>query len=109
MQQLIRVERHEQGPRIYVLGQRAHECHFGLALLAAALLAWAAGLWGPGIGFWIAVALGAAATAKDWRDLVPSLRDTGSWRLGLHRRFAPLRAIRYADGLPNLAGWIAFA
>ena len=109
MQQLIRVERHEQGPRIYVLGRRAHECHFGLALLAGALLAWAAGLWGPGIGFWIAIAVGAAATLKDWRDLVPSLRDTGSWRLGLHRRFAPLRAIRYADGLPNLAGWIAFA
>lgn len=109
MQELIRVERHPQGPRVYLLGRRAHECHLGLALLAVALLGWAARLWGTGVGFWVPIALGGAATLKDWRDLVPSLRDTGSWRLGLHRRFAPLRAMRYADGLPTLAGWIAFA
>ena len=29
--------------------------------------------------------------AKDWRDLVPRQRDTATWRLGLHRRAAPLR------------------
>ena len=48
--------------------------------------------------------------AKDWRDIVPSrLRDTGTWHLGIHGRFAPLRALRYADGLPTLAGAITFA
>jgi lysyl-tRNA synthetase class 2 len=46
---------------------------------------------------------------KDWRDLVPSLRDTGAWRIGIHGRFVPLRALRYADGLPALAGAVAFA
>ncbi|HET8607966.1 MAG TPA: phosphatidylglycerol lysyltransferase domain-containing protein [Gaiellaceae bacterium] len=105
----IRLERHRQGPRVYLFGRRTHECHLGLAVFAAALLGRAAGLWPSGAGFWIAVGAGGALTLKDWRDLVPSLRDTGTWRLGPHRRFAPLRAIRYADGLPNLAGWLAFA
>ena len=53
--------------------------------------------------------LGAYMTLKDARDLVPSTRDSGAWQLGLHRRFAPLRAVRYADGLPSLAGAVAFA
>ena len=54
-------------------------------------------------------AVGVWMVAKDWRDLVPSLRDTGAWRLGVHGRFAPLRALRYADGLPMIAGAVAFA
>jgi lysyl-tRNA synthetase class 2 len=41
--------------------------------------------------------------AKDWRDAVPSLRDTGSWKLGIHRRFARLRTTRRSDGLPLFA------
>ena len=40
---------------------------------------------------------------------MPSRRDTASWRIGLHRRTAPLRAIRRGEGLPSLAAAIAFA
>ena len=32
-----------------------------------------------------------------------------SWRIGLHRRTAPLRAIRRGEGLPSVAAAIAFA
>jgi lysyl-tRNA synthetase class 2 len=46
---------------------------------------------------------------KDWRDIVPSLRDTAAWRIGLHRRTAPLRSIRRAEDLPTLAAAVAFA
>src|SRR5439155_10589962 len=55
-----------------------------------------------------ALALGAYALAKDARDIRAHTRDTGTWRLGRHVGFAPLRAIRYADGLPSLAGAVAF-
>lgn len=58
----------------------------------------------------VALVLAGWMILKDWRDIVPSrLRDTGSWRLGIHSRFAPLRALRYADGLPTLAGAVTFA
>jgi lysyl-tRNA synthetase class 2 len=107
-QDVIRLERHPQGPRLFVLGRRVHECHVGLATLAgtavAAAVAWRFPLW---LG--AALALGAYMTVKDARDLVPRWRDTGAWRLGLHRRFAPLRAMRYAEGLPFFAGAVAFA
>jgi hypothetical protein len=39
----VAVERHALGPRAYVLGRRAHECHLGLALAAAAALCLPAG------------------------------------------------------------------
>jgi lysyl-tRNA synthetase class 2 len=106
---MIHLERNPRGPRLFVLGRRIHECHLGLVLLAAAVAGRAAGLWamwGWGGG---AAVVGAWMVVKDWRDLVPGLRDTGSWRLGVHGRFAPLRALRYADGLPMLAGAVAFA
>ena len=106
----IELERNPRGPRLFVLGRRVHECHLGVALLAADLGGWAARLW-P-LTLWSGVVIAAAVwmIAKDWRDLVPSrLRDTGTWSLGIHGRFAPLRALRYADGLPTLAGAITFA
>ena len=106
---ILRIERNQRGPRLFVLGQRVHECHFGLAALLVLLVGELVHLWPTSawlglptlVGFWMVV--------KDWRDLVPSLRDTGAWRLGIHGRFAPLRALRYADGLPMLAGAVAFA
>jgi len=106
---LVRVERNPRGPRLFLFGRRLHECHTGLALLLVLALGVAARLWSfsdevavvAGVGIWMVV--------KDWRDLVPSLRDTGAWRIGIHGRFAPLRALRYADGLPVLAGAVAFA
>jgi lysyl-tRNA synthetase class 2 len=104
---VLRIDRHRLGPRVYLLGARVHEWHLGLGLLlglavgglfdrvsenpatAAALLA---GLW---------------LVAKDWRDLFPAHRDTAAWRLGLHVRVHPLRAVRRADPLPRLAALTA--
>ena len=106
---MIRIERHQQGPRFFFLRRRIHECHLGLGVLAITLLGTGAGWWR--FSFWTGavLALGAYMTIKDARDLVPRWRDTGAWRLGLHRRFAPLSAMRHAEGLPALTGAIAFA
>jgi lysyl-tRNA synthetase class 2 len=107
---IVQLERNPRGPRLYVLGRRTHECHLGLALLAADLAGWAARLWPLSLWSGAVIAIAAWMIAKDWRDLVPSrLRDTGTWHLGIHGRFAPLRALRYADGLPTFAGAVTFA
>jgi lysyl-tRNA synthetase class 2 len=105
---VLRLERHPHGPRVYVLGRRIHEYELGLALAFVALL-WAAGDRALGDGPGTLLALGLLLVAKDARDLFPRTRDTGAWRVGLHRRVAPLRTIRHADGLPSLAGAAAFA
>lgn len=104
---ILHVERNPRGPRLFVLGRRVHEYQLGLALLVALAVGALAHAW-P-LSSWLALAaLGAGwLVAKDWRDLVPSLRDTGAWRLGVHARFAPLRELRHADGLPALAGAVA--
>ena len=83
---MLRLERHALGPRVYVLRRRIHEYHLGLAILL--VLAVSAALdW---LHFDLAAVLAAVAgvwlVAKDWRDLIPSQRDTASWRVGLHRR-----------------------
>ena len=106
---ILRVERNPRGPRLFVLGRRIHECHAGLALLLALVLAELLRAWPGSAWLGLAAVVGVWMVVKDWRDLVPSLRDTGAWRLGVHGRFAPLRALRYADGLPVLAGAVAFA
>ena len=107
---IVQVERNARGPRLYVLGRRVHECHLGLALLAVDLAGWAGRVWGLSLWSGAVIAVAGWMIAKDWRDVVPSpLRDTGTWHLGIHGRFAPLRALRYADGLPALAGAITFA
>jgi len=106
---VVRVERNVRGPRLFVCGQRIHECHVGLGLLLVLLGGMLLGLWPLSDELAAPAAVGAWMLVKDWRDLVPSLRDTGAWRIGIHGRFAPLRALRYADGLPVLAGAVAFA
>jgi lysyl-tRNA synthetase, class II len=106
---VIRLHRHRHGPRVYVLGRRIHEWHLGLGLVALVLVGHAADAWELSVLPLIAVAAGGYLVLKDWRDIVPSKRDTSAWRLGLHRRAAPLRAMRRADGLPALAGAVAFA
>jgi lysyl-tRNA synthetase class 2 len=105
---MIRLERHAHGPRLYVGGVRVHEWQLGVGLLALVLAGWVFELW-PFAGWTLLAAVAAGyMVAKDWRDLLPSRRDTGMWRVGLHRPPAPLRAVRYADGLPALAGLTAF-
>ena len=101
---VIRIERHELGPRLYVAGRRIHEWHGGLALLAVVLAipplhgsiaGWTLGL----IGAWLFI--------KDWHDLFPSRRDTAAWRIAPHRPPRPLRPSRRGDWLPSFAGWLA--
>jgi len=106
---VIRVERHRQGARLFVLGFRLHEVYLGLGIVAATVLGATLGLWRYTFLTGGALSLGAYMAVKDARDLLPRTRDTGAWRLGLHRRFAPLGAMRSADGLPAFAGWVAFA
>jgi lysyl-tRNA synthetase class 2 len=106
---VIRLHRHRHGPRVYVLGQRIHEWQLGLAVLALVLAGHAAGAWHLSAVPLLAAAAGGYLVLKDWRDLVPSKRDTSSWRVGLHRRAAPLRAIRRGEGLSAAAATAAFA
>jgi hypothetical protein len=82
---VLRLERHELGPRIYVLGQRIHEFAFGFAVLAVLL---ALGLTDHAEltrRFDALVVFGSWLVIKDWRDLVPSKRNTASWSLLPHR------------------------
>src|SRR5207237_3582465 len=107
---MLRLERHPFGPRVYVLRRRIHEYHLGLAVL----LALAVGSFFDAVDLGLATALAAVVgvwlVAKDWRDLVPSKRDSASWQMGLHRRVAPLRVVRRTELPPALAapaglGW----
>src|SRR5712691_5814259 len=99
---MIRLERHELGPRVRVLGRRVHEWQLGLGVLAfGAVLRLAGIVDDAGVGLF-----GVAAcwlVLKDWHDLFPSRRDTASWRPVLHKRVAALRDARRGDGVPGLA------
>jgi hypothetical protein len=63
MTRLIRIERHDLGPRVHLFGRRVHEYQAGFA----------------------AVLLGSWLVLKDWPDLFPATRDRAAWRLGIHR------------------------
>ena len=105
---MLRIERHRLGPRVYVLGARIHEWHLGSALLLG-LIAAALAHRVDRDGHVAAAAMlgGAWLVAKDWRDLLPSQRDTAAWSLGLHARPLPLRVLRRASALPKLAALAA--
>ncbi len=105
---MIRFHRHVLGPRVYVFGRRVHEWHLGVTLLALVAAGRALGAWQLTLVPWLVVAVGGWLVIKDWRDVVPAHRDTHAWRLGMHRRPTPLRAIRRAEGLPALAAAAAF-
>ncbi len=94
---------------MYVLGRRIHEWHLGAAVAVAVVVGDLAGAWTLSLIPAIALAVGVWLVLKDWRDIVPSRRDTAAWRIGLHRRAAPLRAIRRGEGVPALAAAVAFA
>jgi lysyl-tRNA synthetase class 2 len=104
---MLRLERHPFGPRVYVLRRRIHEYHLGLAVLAALAVGAFFDFDDLGLAAALAAAVGVWLIAKDWRDLVPSKRDSASWQLGLHRRAAPLRGLRRSDSLPTLAALAA--
>jgi lysyl-tRNA synthetase class 2 len=101
---VLKVQKHELGPRLYVAGRRVHEWQGGVALIAAALAV--APLRGSPAG-WTMGLLGAWLFIKDWHDLFPSKRDTAAWSIAPHRTPRPLRPARRGDWLPSFAGWLA--
>jgi lysyl-tRNA synthetase class 2 len=103
---MVRLERHPSGPRLHLVGRRIHEYHLGLALAAAAAICGALDHDQVAIGL---AGIAAWLVAKDWRDLVPHLRDTACWRLGIHRVPTPLRERRRFQRLPTLAAATALA
>jgi hypothetical protein len=83
---VVRLERHELGPRVYVLGLRVHEVGVGLAVLAPLLIFGATDHWEVTRRFLAAVVFGGWLVAKDWRDIFPSRRNTAAWSPLLHRK-----------------------
>src|SRR5919199_5879199 len=106
---MLRLERHELGPRVYVLRRRVHEYELGLAILAllgvGALLGWVR----PDEATALAASGAVWLIAKDWRDIFPSTRDTTAWCVGVHRRPTPLRTLRSSGLLPSLAALVALS
>ncbi len=107
--QLVRLERHELGPRVHVVGRRIHEWHAGAALVLAGIAAAVAGARLPAHGAVALTLIGAYLVAKDWRDLLPGTRDTGAWGVGLHRPPRALRPTDRGDWLPALSAGLAAA
>jgi lysyl-tRNA synthetase class 2 len=103
---VIRLQRHSHGPRVFLFGRRVHEWHLGVAVVGVVVAGWLGGAWSLSTWTGLAIAVGAWMVAKDWRDVFPHRRDTAAWRVGLHRRFVPLRVVRYGEGLPSLAAVI---
>ena len=100
---VVRVERHRHGPRLFVAGHRVHEVTVGTVTAVVLLAGYGSHALRPSVPLFLAAMVSAWLIAKDWRDAVPALRDTGSWRIGIHRRFARLRKTRRSDGLPVIA------
>jgi hypothetical protein len=82
---VVKVERHELGPRVYVLGLRIHEVAVGLALIVLLLAFGGTDHWELTKRFDAAAAFGAWLVIKDWRDLFPSKRNTAAWGVLPHR------------------------
>lgn len=82
---MVRLERHELGPRVYLFGLRIHEVALGLAVLAVLLVFGGTDHWELTKRFDAAVFAGSWLVVKDWRDLFPSKRNTAAWSLLPHR------------------------
>ena len=104
---MLRIDRHRLGPRVYVLGTRVHEWHLGVALLLGLAVGGLFDRVDDNFATAVAIAAGLWLVAKDWRDLFPAQRDSAAWRLGLHVRAHPLRAVHRADPLPHVAALTA--
>jgi lysyl-tRNA synthetase class 2 len=85
LRRVLRVERHELGPRVHVAGMRVHEWMLGVALLTAVGVLLAAGVLAPHKASFLLAGIGAWLVAKDRHDLVPGRRDRARWSLGMHR------------------------
>ena len=105
--EMLRLERHPFGPRIYILRRRIHEYHLGLAILTALAAGSLLHVVDLGLGTVLATLAGLWLVVKDWRDAVPSKRDSATWQVGLHRRAAPLRSLRRSESLPTIAALAA--
>jgi hypothetical protein len=85
MRCIVRIERHELGPRLHLCGRRVHEYHAGVVTLLSSSVV----TFGTAERFSAWTALAAVAglwlVGKDWPDLFPATRDRASWRLGVHR------------------------
>jgi lysyl-tRNA synthetase class 2 len=99
---MLRIERHQLGPRLFVLGRRVHEWHLGVLVIGCALLLAGMDMIEPGKGV-VTLLLGGWLIAKDWPDLTPRGRDQAAWRLGIHRRPHALRPMRCLDDVPTVA------
>ncbi len=86
-----------------MLGTRVHEWHLGAAILISLAGATVLDPDARGLALSLVAFAGLWLVAKDWRDLVPSQRDTAFWSIGIHARPAPLRVLHRADPLPRLA------
>jgi len=100
----VRVERHALGPRVYVFGVRCHEWQLGLLILFALGIGWLGGVVHDSFTSLLAAVAAGWLVAKDWRDLTRRHRDTGAWRIGLHRPPLALRRFSRAEPMPLLAG-----
>ena len=106
---VIDVQRHPQGPRVFILGRRIHEYVLGLAILIVLLVGRLSGHVHASVVPLVVAFVGAWLIAKDWRDIFPATRDTASWQLGIHRRAAPLRRASHTKVVPPLAALLAIA
>jgi hypothetical protein len=82
---MIRIDRHELGPRVYVLGQRVHECAVGAGVLATLAAGGLTERWELSRSVGATAAFGAFLVVKDWQDLFPSRRNKARWSPLLHR------------------------
>jgi lysyl-tRNA synthetase class 2 len=88
-----------------LFGFRCHEWHLGVLILVALGIGALMGLVHDGFTSLLAVAAAVWLITKDWRDLTRRRRDTGAWRVGLHRPPATLRRFSRAEPLPLLAAF----
>jgi hypothetical protein len=82
---VLKLERHELGPRVYVLGQRIHEFALGFAVLALLVALALTDHTEVTRRFDAGIAVGSWLVIKDWRDIFPSKRNPASWSVLPHR------------------------
>lgn len=82
---MLHLERHRLGPRVYICGIRIHEFALGLGVLAVLTAGGVVEFWEFTRRTEVAALLATWLVGKDWRDLVPSKRDTAAWGFLQHR------------------------